>query len=254
MILGTAILTLLVLAAYRLLFFDFYKRQEHRKRLTLLGSMAANVAHEIRNPLASIKGAAQFVEKELESLPPENEAREYLRMIVKESDRLDQVVENFLDFARPLTPRLKEVQVSQLVEDIVKTANAAGKGGIECETNGSPVLSADPELIRTALGNIIRNAVQAAGENGKVRVTVRQDEGSRGQVAIDVEDDGPGVPKDKLEEIFQPFMTTKTRGTGLGLAIAMRIAEGHGGEIKVKNLEPHGARFTLLLPARAQRG
>ncbi|MBI2901464.1 MAG: hypothetical protein HYY17_14865 [Planctomycetes bacterium] len=238
---GTAFAVVLVLAVYRLAFVGWYARQEHRRRLEMLGAMAAGVAHEIRNPLASIKGAAQLVQREVKG-----DSADYIKLVIDEVDRLNQVVESFLDFSRPLTPKKKPVPLADLVGEMVVLQRAAsGKPTIDIAAESMPTISADPDLLRLAFGNLLRNAVEAAGSRVVVRVREQGD-----LVAVEFDDDGPGLTPERMEEIFRPFFTTKARGTGLGLPIARRIVESHGGELVVRNVEPHGARFTATLPAR----
>jgi len=248
LVLGSAVMIVVVLAVYRMILMGWYERREQQKRLAMLGTMAASVAHEIKNPLASIKGAAQYVQKELEDRPAGDDTLEYLKMMVDETDRLNQVVENFLDFAKPLAPNRQPVQMDKLLEEIIQLQRAAGGAEIEFNRDGAIHLSADASLLRHAISNILRNACESAGEKGKVTVRTQEISGARPALSIEIEDNGPGIPEDKMDDIFQPFFTTKTKGTGLGLAIARRILEGHNGTIRASSVKPHGAKFTLLLP------
>ncbi|HYF01499.1 MAG TPA: ATP-binding protein [Planctomycetota bacterium] len=227
------------------------EKAERRERLALLGTMAAGVAHEIRNPLAAIKGAAQFVEKEVEAAGLGGEARDYLRLVSGEVDRLNGVLEAFLTYARPLEPRRQEVDLRSLVGDVVRLQSASFPPGVRAETgfDGPPTLAADPGLLTIALVNLVRNAAEAMPGGGVVAVRTRTAaEGLRSYAVLEVVDTGPGVPRQDLRRIFEPFVTTKAKGSGLGLAIARRIAEAHGGEIRVENLAPRGCRFAIVLP------
>jgi signal transduction histidine kinase len=240
------------LALYRLLLVRLAEQAERRKRLALIGTMAAGVAHEIKNPLAAIKGAAQFVQKELEIADLKGESRDYLKLLVDEVDRLNAVVESFLTYARPLEPRRQDVFLQTLLADILRLQAASFPPSIKLETSFDPELPpvpADPALLTNAVVNVVRNAVEVMSGGGTLSVRTRSVIAPiRTYAAIDVQDSGPGIPKDELDRLFQPFYTTKAKGTGLGLAIALRIVEAHGGEIRVENVLPRGCRFTFLLP------
>ena len=250
-----AVVAVTTLALTRLLFIRLHEQAERRKRLALIGTMAAGVAHEIKNPLASIKGAAQFVQKELEGLETKNEARDYLKLMVDEVDRLNGVVESFLTYARPFEPKRQDVPLDRFLADLVRLQSASLPDGVKLESSFDPDLSpvwADPAHLTHAVSNVLRNAIEAVGEGGTVTVTTRPvTTALRSYVAIDVADTGPGITRDALDRIFQPFFTTKSKGTGLGLAIAHRIMEVHGGDLRAENVEPRGCRFTFLVPIRS---
>jgi signal transduction histidine kinase len=250
-----AVAAVTALALYRFLFVRLYEQAERRKRLALIGAMAAGVAHEIRNPLASIKGAAQYVQKDLEGLEGKGEAREYLKLLVGEVDCLNDVVESFMAYARPLEPRRKEVRLEELLGDIVRLQGVSVPAGVRIETAFDPDLPpvpADPALLTQAVTNLLRNAVEAMPDGGTVTFRTRPVVTAwRTYAAIEVIDAGPGVSAGDLDRIFQPFYTTKSKGTGLGLSIARRIVEAHGGEVAVANVRPRGCKFTFLLPLPA---
>jgi len=248
---GAVALTTL-LALYRTVFIHLYEQAQRRQRLALIGTMAAGVAHEIRNPLASIKGAAQFVQKDLEGIAGREEAKEYLQLLVGEVDRLNGVVESFLTYARPIDPRRQDVLLDAFLKDLLRLHAAALPAGIQVETAFDPDLPAvriDPALLTTAVTNAIRNAVEVMPDGGTLTLrTSGVASAVRNWAAIEIEDTGPGIPRQDLDQIFQPFFTTKAKGTGLGLAISLRILEAHGGDIVAENVEPHGSRFTFFLP------
>src|SRR6185503_5092083 len=250
-VVGAVVVTSL-LALYRTVFIRLYEQAQRRERLALIGTMAAGVAHEIRNPLASIKGAAQFVQKDLEGTPGKEDAKEYLKLLVGEVDRLNGVVESFLTYARPMDPRRQDVALDGFLRDLLRLHAASLPASIKVETSFDPDLPAvriDPALFTNAVTNAIRNAVEVMPEGGSLTIRTRGVASAlRSWAAIEIEDTGPGIPRGEVDRIFQPFYTTKTKGTGLGLAIALRILEAHGGDITVENLEPRGCRFTFLLP------
>ncbi len=247
---AVALTTLLTL--YRTLFIRLYEQAGRRQRLALIGTMAAGVAHEIRNPLASIKGAAQFVQKDLETTPGKEEAKDYLNLLVGEVDRLNGVVESFLTYARPVDPRRQDIVLEMFFRDLLRLQSASLPASIKLVTvfdPDLPIVRADPALLTNALTNAIRNAVEVMPEGGTLLIrTSVVASALRSWLAIEVEDTGPGIPRGDMDRIFQPFFTTKTKGTGLGLAISLRILEAHGGDISVENIEPRGCRFTFVLP------
>ena len=250
-VIGAVLLTTL-LALYRTVFIRLYEQAQRRERLALIGTMAAGVAHEIRNPLASIKGAAQFVQKDLEGTPGKEDAKEYLKLLVGEVDRLNGVVEAFLTYARPMDPRRQDVPLDAFLRDLLRLHAASFPPSIKIVTAFDPDLPAahiDSALLTMAVTNVIRNAVEVMPDGGTLTIrTSGVASALRSWAAIEIEDTGPGIARGDAERIFQPFYTTKTKGTGLGLAIALRVLEAHGGDIAVENLEPRGCRFTFLLP------
>jgi two-component system, NtrC family, sensor histidine kinase HydH len=250
-VMGAVALTTL-LALWRTVFIRLYEQAERRQRLALIGTMAAGVAHEIRNPLASIKGAAQFVQKDLEGTAGKDEAKEYLKLLVGEVDRLNSVVESFLTYARPMDPRRQDVSLDVFLKDLLRLYAASLPPSIKVETQFDadlPPVRIDSALFTNAVTNAIRNAAEAMPDGGTLTVrTSGVASALRSWAAVQIEDTGPGIPRDEVQRIFQPFYTTKAKGTGLGLAIAMRVLEAHGGDIVVENLEPRGCRFTFLLP------
>ena len=216
---------------------------KRREALAAVGEMAAGLAHEVRNPLGAIHGAAQVLASETDP----DRAREMLEVIQEESARLGRVVGEFLDYARPSTQRREAVDLADLVRRALRSAEAAGQGlkTTVRVADGTPPAAGDPDQLQRAVGNILRNAREAAGASGAVRVDVAPEGSDR--VSIRIEDDGPGIPAEALPRLFQPFFTTKARGTGLGLALVHRVIDAHGGEVRVETL-PRGAAFILILP------
>lgn len=216
-----------------------------REALAAVGEMAAGLAHEVRNPLSAIHGAAQVVSAGADGA----RAREMLEVIQDESARLGRVVGEFLDYARPSSPRRESVDLADLARRALRTAEAAGATPVAeiREEAGTPRALGDPDQILRVLENLLRNAREAAGPAGRVRIEIAREEDGRARLRI--EDDGPGVPPDQVPDLFKPFHTTKPGGTGLGLALVHRIVETHGGEIRYAGRPGAGAVFTILLPA-----
>ena len=245
--------TFLLFALYRLLALRWFEAVARQRHLATIGAMAAGVAHEIKNPLTSIKGAAQLLQHDLrgqaDAAAP---SLSYLELVISEVDRLNSVVEEFLAFARPPQPRLAPVQVNALLEAVLKLQRTAFGPQIVVQPSLAPALpsiSADSDQVKQVLVNILKNAVEAIGEAGTIGVATRaQRQGRRPGVSIEIEDSGPGLSPEHLAHLFEPFHTSKPKGSGLGLAITRRLVEAHGGAITIGNRAPAGARVVLWLP------
>ena len=244
-----------------------YRRMQERDRLAALGQMAAGLAHEVKNPLGAIKGAAQLLGD-----PGEQQQRlgpvelEFVGIILEEVERLDRVVGSVLDYARPSKGELGAVDLNAVVRRTVTVL--ASDRAEECQivtnlSDGLPPVRADAEQLRQVLINLVRNAIQAMGGQGTVRVRTAIHAqapsaiaaGPAGEwVEVSVRDGGPGIAPSVLRNLFVPFFTTKDRGTGLGLAISQRMVEEMGGRIEVASLLGDGATFTVLLPAGEAHG
>lgn len=230
-----------------------FEASREQARLAALGTMSAGLAHEIRNPLAGLKGAAQV----LLGLNPTEDQREFIEVITDETDRLNKVVTSFLDYARPLTLHLESTDLRQLVGQVATLVRAQGlpPGVSLVEPGAAPPLLArtDGDKLRQVVLNLVQNAVQAVQSGGEVRVQVHerppQPGRARAWVELTVEDTGPGLAPEVKDSLFIPFVTTKPQGTGLGLAICQRIVQAHGGEIRVEAPPAGGARFVVVLPA-----
>ncbi len=217
------------------------------ERLSALGELSAILAHEIRNPLASIRGTAEILMGDGAAANRD----EFLEILVKESDRLNRVVEDFLRMARPEPAIKKECDINYELANIVMLLSAQAQGE-EVELNFAPgeipAVTADPEKLRQAFMNIILNGIQASAPGGRVQVTTSFDSQSR-SIEIRFCDNGPGIAAEAIGKIFEPFFTTKGSGTGLGLSITRKILEGHGGTLEVESAPGEGACFRVRLPA-----
>jgi signal transduction histidine kinase len=223
--------------------FEAMKRAE---RLSTLGQLSAGLAHEIRNPLASIEGAAAVVQRERESA---ERRREFLDIIQKECRRLDHLLTSFLDFARPSLPDLKTVDIDGLLDSVMILARHAGETSPwDLKMDIQPGLSqlvCDPEQMKQVLLNLVMNAIQASPQGGTVVLAARED---RNKVTIDVQDQGYGISAQNLDRVFDPFFTTKETGTGLGLSVAYQIVTRHGGTLTVARNSPGGVTMRVSLP------
>jgi len=213
--------------------------------------MARQLAHEIKNPLGGLRGAAQLLEREL----PNEELREYTRVIIGEADRLCALVDSLLGPARPI--RRESVNVHELIDRVYRLARAEAPAGIAIERDydpSLPMLAVDRDLMVQAMLNLARNAVQALGERGALVMRSRAlthatigAERHRVVASLQFEDNGPGVPSELGATIFYPLVTARPGGTGLGLAVAQDIATRHGGIIEFDS-RPGRTVFSLLLP------
>jgi signal transduction histidine kinase len=252
-----------------------YSRMKERDRLAALGSMAAGLAHEVKNPLGAIKGAAQLLEEVGTTTPDDPAAREFVGIILEEVNRLDRVVGSFLDYARPhagnpipldlnaAVRRTVQILSSQLTDDAIDVKLDL--------VEPLPRTSIDPEKFRQVLMNLIQNAIQAIDGEGTITVSTSVRRSLRGRfphesgaaasrrsltdepelVEVSVRDTGPGISPKVLRNLFVPFFTTKIQGTGLGLAISQAIVQNAGGSIDVHSQPGAGTRFTIILPASA---
>jgi signal transduction histidine kinase len=256
-----------------------YSRMKERDRLAALGSMAAGLAHEVKNPLGAIKGAAQLLEEVgAGGAQDDPTASEFVGIILEEVNRLDRVVGSFLDYARPHAGNPIPLDLNAAVRRTVQILSSQiSDGGIDVQLDlGEPLERAkiDPEKFRQVLLNLMQNAIQAMDGRGKVTVTTQMRRSIRGRVPpaeppphgtapssrrslsdeselieVSVRDTGPGISPKVLRNLFVPFFTTKTEGTGLGLAISQSIVQNAGGTIEVHSQPGAGTRFTIVLPA-----
>jgi two-component system, NtrC family, sensor histidine kinase HydH len=220
------------------------------QRLSSLGEMVAGVSHEIRNPLGIIRSSAGLLKKKMEKLDPKNMIPD---IIVEESERLNNIITDFLNYARPREPNLSICKVEQVIDkNIAYLATQLSEKGCKVDTqigDNLPEIMADSEMLYQAFLNIFINAMQAMPNGGKIGVNIFPVNGS---VAIQIEDDGNGIDTEIMEKIWDPFFTTKEKGTGLGLGIVKNLIEAHGGNLNIENRTERGARVTIQLPARLE--
>ncbi|HXG52096.1 MAG TPA: ATP-binding protein [candidate division Zixibacteria bacterium] len=226
-------------------------------RMAAMGMFAAGLAHEIRNPLGGIKGAAQLLRRAVERDPA---LREYTEIMIREVDRVDKLIDQLLDLSRPAAVDLAPLNIHEVLEEVLLLeAQEAAERGIAVQKRFDPSLPpilGDRAQLTQVFLNLIKNAFQATQKNGTVTITTRveTDFHIRGRGAgrsrfiwVDVEDRGVGIKEEDLPHIFSPFFTTKTSGTGLGLAICYRIVKEHGGLIRVESVEGKGSVFKVSL-------
>jgi two-component system sensor histidine kinase PilS (NtrC family) len=222
-------------------------RMRQADRLATVGRMAANIAHEIRNPLASLTGAIEV----LTSPHTAEDARERLSQIVaRESERLNHIIKNFLEYARPAPLSIATFDVAAAAEEVLMLLeHRASPGSLKVmrEFPPSVLWPVDAQQFRQILWNLCLNAVEAMPEGGELRVAVAV----RGEtLEVTVSDTGEGIAAGDIAHVFEPFFSTKSEGTGLGLALVHRVVQEHGGDIDVRSSPGLGTTFTLTLPAR----
>lgn len=213
-------------------------------RLSAVGELAAGLAHEIRNPLASIDGAAEVLEAGAEG----DIRRETVGIIRKEAARLNRLLTGLLDFARPRHPEYRPVDVARVVGSVLDLVRHSSGKGLRFESDVAPNLPSlrcDEEQLSQVILNLLINAAQAMPQGGVVKVTARPEQGG---VVLQVRDEGEGVPPAQLDRIFDPFFTTKDGGTGLGLSVVHQIISQHGGTVSAEPNPQRGMTFSIRLP------
>jgi two-component system sensor histidine kinase HydH len=220
------------------------------EKLAALGQMAATVAHEIRNPLSSLKGFAQLFEGKFEEGSRE---AEYARLMVREVDRLNRTVTDLLFYSRQVKLTRREIALDALLEKTIKLLGpdlTARKQKVVLETAGDAVTEADPDQISQVFLNILLNAHQAAGEGGKITVRSFADDG---WCRVEFSDNGPGMDPEQVARAFEPFFTTREKGSGLGLAIVKKIVDLHEGGVAITSAPGDGTTVTVKLRRRKEK-
>ncbi len=226
------------------------RRLLQAERLSLIGQMVASIAHEIKNPLGSIKGAVQILR---DKATPENDRREFTTIIEKEVDRLDKVVKDYLTFARPSPVRSAPVDLNQILHAVIRQMSfqcAERHVTIVFEPAKISTIYGDPDKLRGLFLNIMLNSLQAMFDSGGIiEISCRDiSEDSKLWLQTRISDTGPGIQSENLPRIFEPFFSTKVQGTGLGLATAKAIVDEHKGKIRVDSELGKGTAFIIDFP------
>lgn len=230
-----------------------FERVRARDRLAMLGEVSAGLAHEVRNPLAAIRGAIELLDD-----PDPQTAAEIRKVMVEEIDRLDRLVDTFLNYARPSTESYEISDLAGFARSCVDTVTRAqARPGVQlrfASEPGLPAITTNPDQLERVITNVVQNAYEAVGEQGEIEVFLRRTAGDaeRGAVEIAVTDSGPGLDEATLEKVFIPFFTTKSTGTGLGLPLCERLLRAQGGTIRITSRPGEKTRVLIRLPLRAR--
>jgi signal transduction histidine kinase len=230
---------------------DSFEQIKRADRLSAIGQLSASLAHEIRNPLGSIEGAANLLEQDG---TPQDIRHKSLAIIRKEVQRLNRLLTNLLDFARPRRPEFRDVDMRAVLDSVVAlVAHSARQANVEIRRSFPESLGpveCDAEQLKQVLLNLTINAIQAMPEGGRLDLALAA---TPGGIRITVSDQGGGIPAEDMDHIFDPFYTTKAHGTGLGLSVAQQIANQHGGSLAAARNAEGGMTFRVELPARHGR-
>lgn len=238
------------------------------ERLAAIGELSASIAHEIRNPLAAISGSIQILQRSALEAAGASESRRLMEIAVRETDRLNRLITDFLHYARPAPLEPEPVRLRDCGDELLQLLQAAGPDNVRLELRipGDLGVWADPAQLRQLLWNLALNGCQAMSEGGRLVLRAEplpqrdpqepraagrngESQGKGTWVEIAVQDEGAGISSDDMEHVFEPFFTTKSQGTGLGLATVHRIVQEHGGSIRVQSDENQGTTFLVRLPA-----
>ncbi len=230
-------------------FKELERKYYETEKLAAIGQLSAGIAHEIRNPLSSIKMSLQILEKRLK---PEGNDLKRFKIAQREVEHLEELVNDVLIFARPMEPKQRVAEVHRIIENALEMAEKIIKDKeISVETvvdDQVPEVFVDPHMIEQALLNLIRNAVEAMEHGGKLVLRAEEIPGDEPTVAIEVIDNGCGMDEEEMLHIFNPFFTLKKQGTGLGMSQVKKIMDLHQGTIEIKSKKGVGTKVTLSLP------
>ena len=225
---------------------------QQKETLAAVGQLAAGIAHEIRNPLASISGSVQLLQANVKTVTPEE--GKLFKIILKEIDRLNNLITEFLDFVRPSVRIEDPVPINTLLKEVGEAMKLNERLNREVkltlDTRAGKLIYGNHDKLKQAFLNILINAYQAMTDTLHPEITIESYDSEDHRVVVIIRDNGCGISKDNMRRLFQPFHTTKAGGTGLGLAITRKIVESHGGEIKVESDLGRGTRFAVILPTR----
>ncbi len=233
------------------------ERERLRDRLAAVGEMAAAIAHEVKNPLAGIEVMAGLLRRKISDAP---DAQAVLTDIIKEAKMANSIVQEVLEFVRPIRLQVEHTAVADAVQAAVQLADTkARRGGIHVDVNvpqGLPLIHGDQHQLTQLFTNLLINAYEAMNGEGRVKVgarTVHVEDGMDGReaVLVELEDEGPGMPPDVADRVFNPFFTTKPQGSGLGLAIVRKIVDAHDGSIDLETAPGRGTVIRVTLPVKA---
>jgi PAS domain S-box-containing protein len=225
---------------------------ELSRRLAAIGRLTSGVAHEVKNPINAIVVHLEVLREKLQQMDPAT--RRHMDIIGSEIQRLDRVVQTLVDFTRPVELRLADLDLQRIIDDVVLLAAPEAerqKIHIERARHDGPLpVKVDADLVKQAVLNVVINGLQAMPEGGTLTIAARRDDGS---AEVDVRDQGPGIPPDIRDKIFNLYFTTKTKGSGIGLAMTYRVMQLHNGCVEFESREGQGTTFHLRLPLLESR-
>lgn len=229
---------------------DFQKRLVKSESIAAMGKLAASIAHEIRNPLGALSNSISILRKSLNLAGPQQELMEIMS---EEVGRLNNIVHDFLNYTRPKSLQYRHIDINKLLSEMVtflsKDKMLMGRSQIQCLFEDMPPVQIDAGQLKTAVQNVLINALQTI--RGKGLITITTEKGMLNNqpfLKIGIQDNGKGIPQDHVKRIFEPFFSTKAKGLGLGLAIARRVIEEHGGDMEIKSKEGVGTSVFMVLP------
>jgi signal transduction histidine kinase len=255
LVVGTAAITFALLAAARRGVSAFVIQRERLERLATLGRFSAQMAHDLKNPIAAMKGAAQFLKEEHAQGRPWDDKGDFLDLLLEQVERLDRVVSTYQRLGR-VEPLPRPLDLNGLVADVLSLQAFAGYAQVKLERaleQGLPHCVGDYDLLANALENLVRNACEAMPQGGTLTVRTQREASDRASLVLSVEDTGEGMDARTRERAFDEFFTTKASGSGLGLAFVRRVVEAHGGEVALTSREGRGTIVSLRLPVHGAR-
>jgi signal transduction histidine kinase len=227
------------------------KRIRESERLAHIGKLTTSLAHEIRNPLSSVKINSQVI---LKNQDFNGNDKRRMEIIVHEISRLERILDEMLDFARPVKLKIEPAAIDSVSDNCLEILDARfreqGVTVTKRYSRGLPRIPLDYEKMEQALFNVLLNAVEAFSEGGHIEVLTKRTRRDGGAVQVEITDDGPGISAEDLPFVFDPFFSNKKKGTGLGLSVVNKIIEAHGGSAAVAQRKPHGTRVILTIPVR----
>lgn len=234
----------------------FSEQKKRHDALSRLGLIANGLAHEIKNPLAGLKGAAQLI---LDDVEQTSSLADYARIIAKESERINRLVEELLDFTRPKELKFTKLNIHKVLHEVVETQKFASRGKAlfqEIFDPSLPEIAGDEDALKQIFLNLVKNAVEAVASDGTIKIKsqfvtdfILKRPGKKQQIiCVQIKDDGCGMSEEQIKNIFTPYYSTKNKGTGLGLAIVNQLVELHGGSVTVKSKPDEGTTFAIYLP------
>jgi signal transduction histidine kinase len=231
------------------------ERLRETEHLTALGQLASGIAHEIRNPLNFISLSIDHLKDKIGSAAPEEREKmaNLMTSIKSETWRLNNMVENFLKYGRPMKLEIKWINFNLLLKEVINLAHQKTvEQGIEIDSHLEeiPLIEGDEEKIKTCLMNVIANGIQAMPAGGKLQISASR---KQNDILFEILDTGEGITPEDLKKVFQPYFTTKPLGIGLGLALTKRIVEEHHGNIEINSTPGKGTKVTLTLPVRQEK-